>query len=425
MTRTRKTGSTDSMAGRKAISPTPQASDPFDLFETLRAYVGFRKQDSALLASFYRHVKPQMDTIIDDFYARIRANPQAARAITGGPAQVERLKNTLRDWLVRVLRGPHDAEFAQLQSRIGHRHVAVGLQQSYMVAGISVIREHLDRILLKAGPRTAHRSAEIQRAYLRLLDIALALMLETYREDSLKKILLAEQNATSRRLAALGEVAASIAHEIRNPLAGISGAIQVLGQEGNAHGSRRDILDEILREVNRLDGRVNDLLLYARPSTPNREPVRPRELLRSTVRALAGEPRLEKVRVNIRSPGDLPPFPLDPAQIQQVLVNLVLNAAQAMNGTGAIDLLARGLDGGSLEIAVEDSGPGVPPELVHEIFRPFFTTRRDGTGLGLAISRKIVEAHGGSLDVEARRGGGARFFFVLPPHPGEGPDPQE
>jgi signal transduction histidine kinase len=108
-------------------------------------------------------------------------------------------------------------------------------------------------------------------------------------------------------------------------------------------------------------------------------------------------------------------FPVDPALIQQVAVNLILNAAEAIGGTGVVGLETRIVDGGALEIAVQDSGPGVPAELAEEIFRPFFTTRRGGTGLGLAISRKLVESHGGRLRVEPAPGGGARFILVLPP----------
>jgi signal transduction histidine kinase len=253
-----------------------------------------------------------------------------------------------------------------------------------------------------------------------VIDLSLTLMLATYREDSLRQALRAEQHATMKRLAAIGEMAASIAHEIRNPLAGISGAIQVLREEPADGETRVGVLEEVLREIRRLDARINDLLIYARPATPRREPVRPADLLHATVRVLRDDPGLARVRLRFGPMPSLPPFALDAGQIQQVLVNLVLNAAQATAGEGEIRLEARGVSGGGIEISVEDDGPGVPDHLAEEIFRPFFTTRSGGTGLGLAISRKIAEAHGGALDVLPASGGGARFTLRLPALP-EGP----
>jgi signal transduction histidine kinase len=387
--------------------------EAIDLFRRASAYVGFGPEDSRLLAAFHRDVEPQLDAIVEDFYARIEGSPDALKVFTGGAAQIARLKGVLRAWLVRFLEGPQDDEFALLQARIGRTHVAVGLDQWYMVGGLNVFREHLNRILYATHAGRPEHAAATQRAFVKLLDITLALMLETFREDYLRAVLEAEQNATLKRLAMIGEVAASLAHEIRNPLAGISGAIQVL-RDTPLREDRPDILEAVLEEVRRLDGRVNDLLLYARPTTIRRAPVEVGDLLRSTIQMLASDPQMGTVEVEMGSDGPGPVFPLDADAVRQVLVNLVLNAAQALEGQGRIRIEVRHANGGPLEIAVEDSGPGVPPGLAGEIFRPFFTTRRGGTGLGLAISRKIAESHGGTLEVEAGSGGGARFVLTLP-----------
>jgi signal transduction histidine kinase len=395
------------------------ASDPPALFKIAKAYIGFRREDSALLASFYGHAERHVPRIISDFYARIEADPGAARVITGGEAQVEHLKKTLCIWLVRFLKGPHNADFARRQALIGRKHVKVGLQEAYMVVGTNVIRDGLDRVLLKSFSPGSRRATATQRAYTKLLDIVLALMIEAYREDHVKQILQTEQSATMRRLASLGEVAASIAHEVRNPLAGISGAIQVMSDQMKADDPQQRILSDVIREIRRLDERVNDLLLYARPSVLNREMIRPRDVLLTTVGLLSEDPRFEKVDVSLKAPSDLPSFPVDVGQLQQVLMNLVLNSAQAMNGSGWIRLTTRLLNGGALEISVEDSGPGVPEETGEEIFQPFFTTRSGGTGLGLAISRKIVESHGGILYLRSGRRGRAQFVLALPYPPEE------
>ena len=384
------------------------------LARRVRAYVGFTESDSRLLARLHRHAEPHFAAIVDDFYARILKDAGAARVLNG-PAQVDRLRRTLVEWLGRTLRGPHDAEFARLQANIGRRHVQVGLEQSYMISGMHVLRGHLTRLARAAPPRRKAAAEATARAVDRVIDLSLALMLATYREDSLRQALRAEQHATMKRLAAIGEMAASIAHEIRNPLAGISGAIQVLRGEPGGDAARHDVLEDILHDVRRLDSRINDLLLYARPAAPRREAVRPADLLHTTVRVLRDDPALARVRLKVAPMPALPPFLLDAGQIQQVLVNLVLNAAQANRGEGEVRLEARGAGGGAIEISVEDDGPGVPDHLAEEIFRPFFTTRSEGTGLGLAISRKFVEAHGGTLDVRPAAGGGARFILRLPP----------
>lgn len=388
--------------------------DPVALCDRIKSYIGLTAKDSAIVAAAYPSVKPHVPRIIQDFYSRIERDPEASRVLTGGPKQIERLKSTLAIWLERTLMGPHDAEYAILQAAIGTRHVQVGLDQSYMISGMNVFREHLNRLLFPSHPRRSPQTIALHRAIARVLDLSLALMLETYRVDWLRKILQTEQNATFRRLASIGEVAAVIAHEIRNPLAGISGAIQVLGQETPPGEPRRSILKEIEGEIRRLDEKVNDLLAYARPSIPSRELVDPLELIRTTMKLLSEDPLVKKAKITLNGERNLPAFPMDSGQMQQVIVNLVLNALHAIDGAGAVRISAKRIRDGGLELAVEDSGPGVREEIAEAIFRPFFSTRPTGTGLGLAISRKIVESHEGTLHLDRSRRRGARFVITLP-----------
>jgi len=387
------------------------------LFASVKRYVGFKPSDSALLASFHRHVKPRMDEIVEDFYARIEAEPRAMQAIQGGPAQIERLKGTLRAWLSDLLLGPHDGKFARRQALIGNRHVMVGLDQAYSMTGIYVFREHLHKILLEAYPKRTSRRDATQCAVSKVLTVVSCLMLETYRESYVQKVLRAEQNATMKRLAMLGEMAASIAHEIRNPLAGISGAIQVLTSECPADDPKCDVLAEIGKEVQRLNRKVTEMLIFARPASLRLEPSEPREILKLATRLIPADPAFTATRFVVRVEPSLPRVLVDPEQVQQVLLNLVLNAAQAMNGAGRIRLEAADDEDGFVRFAVEDTGPGVAAEIADRIFKPFFTTRPGGTGLGLAISAKIVESHGGTIVLARGRGGSARFVFRLPVAP--------
>jgi len=221
----------------------------------------------------------------------------------------------------------------------------------------------------------------------------------------------------SEKLAALGQLSATIAHEVRNPLAVIRSAAQSLG-EGiagrDAEGERACRF--ITAEIDRLTSVVGSLLAFARPLRLELKPVAVDELFDGALQLAA--PDLTREQVQVARP--VPTAPLrvraDVDLVRQVLVGLLVNAVEAVGQRGAITLDARD-DDGVIAIEVADSGPGVPAELRTRIFEPFFTTRAKGTGLGLPIARQIVEAHGGKLEVGERRGGGARFVVRLPAAP--------
>jgi signal transduction histidine kinase len=384
------------------------------IFEEMKRYVGFTKEDAQALATFRPMALSHLPWVAEQFYARIREHP-AALSVLSGPEQVARLKATLQIWADRLLAGPHDEEYYQLRSRIGRVHVAVGLQQMYMFTAMNVIRESLRQVVFRELEDDEDAKARVLSALHRVLDLDLAIMLESYREEHIARLYRSEQQAALKRLAAVGEVAASLAHEVRNPLAGISGAVEVLRDDLPADSPRREVIKEILGQIRRLDERVRDLLMYSRGVTLRVESIDLAALLRATQGLLAEEPLIRDVSVTVSLPRDLGEHPMDRGQIQEVLINLLRNAAEAMQGTGEIIISARRRDGGALELSVEDTGPGVPAGRREEIFAPFVTTRPQGTGLGLAIARKALEAHGGSLTCEPGSRGGARFVATFPP----------
>jgi len=384
------------------------------IFEEMKRFVGFTNEDARTLSDFRTVAQPHLPWIVEQFYARLFEHP-AAHSVFTGPEQIARLKATLQLWADRLLAGPHDEEYYQLRCRIGRVHVQVGLQQMYMFTAMSVIRESFRQVVFRA---LAHDDREMERvlsALHRILDLDLAIMLETYREEHVARLYRSEQQAALKRLAAIGEVAASLAHEVRNPLAGISGAVEVLRDELDALDPRRDVIKEILAQIRRLDERVRDLLVYSRSVPLRIETVELPELLRATQAFLAEEPLMRDIEVRHSLPPRLGGHPMDRGQMQEVLINLLRNAAEAMHGRGEVMIAAHRRDGGALELTVEDTGPGVPADRRVEIFTPFVTTRPQGTGLGLAIARKTVEAHGGSITCERGRSGGACFVMVLPP----------
>lgn len=218
----------------------------------------------------------------------------------------------------------------------------------------------------------------------------------------------------SEKLAALGQLSASIAHEVRNPLAVIRSAAQSLA-ETRAPGDDEEqrACRFIIAEIDRLTSVVSSLLAFARPLRLEPRPVAVDDLFDAAL-LLAG-PELTRHAVAVARP-DRTAAPLrvraDVDLVRQVLVGLLVNAAEAAGEHGEIRLDARTRDG-VVEIDVADSGPGVPAELESRIFEPFFTTRPRGTGLGLPIARQIVEAHGGKLEVGARRSGGRGACFTV------------
>ncbi|HEX7128042.1 MAG TPA: ATP-binding protein [Thermodesulfobacteriota bacterium] len=215
------------------------------------------------------------------------------------------------------------------------------------------------------------------------------------------------------RLAAVGKLAAGMAHEIRNPLASMSGSVQLLREElVTASREHRRLMDIILRETDRLNELITDFLLFARPGTPRREPVDLAAVIEETA-ALVGTGRERAVELDVRLERPLPMVG-DPRELRQVFWNLVVNAEQAMPRGGRIEVAGRLVAGGSIEVTVKDGGSGIAARDLERIFDPFFTTKPNGTGLGLAIVHRIVQSHGGTIAVASRPDAGTTFTLRLP-----------
>ena len=223
------------------------------------------------------------------------------------------------------------------------------------------------------------------------------------------------------RLAALGEMAAGLAHEIRNPLGAIKGAAQCLDPK-RLPGEDGEFLEVIVEEVNRLNGVVSAFLDYARPLKQNFGATDLNEVVSRTIKLIQNEIP-SGIETSVELAGDLPKVEGDAEQLKQVLINLVQNAIQAMGSApGRIQVVTRRGDrfndlrgrADAVEVRVQDSGPGIPQDQQPHIFVPFFTTKEKGTGLGLAICQRIVKNHGGSISVESSAHEGTAFIIRLP-----------
>jgi two-component system sensor histidine kinase HydH len=377
-------------------------------FESLKQYVGFTDESSAALRDFHPIAEPFFGPIIDDFYDAIEAHPGASAAITGGPAQIERLKQTLVRWLHTMMLGPHDEAYHEMRARIGRVHVRIALPQQFMFTAMDRIRVRLLDVIRE---RLAHNDPrEVQRiatALHQILDLELAIMLETYRED------LVTKNRNAERLATIGQFAASIGHELRNPLGVMESSLFLLRQHlGPDAANARNVakhLDRIGGEITRANKTIRDLLDLARNRPPQKQSVDLRTLVETTS-GLALLPA--NVVVEVTTPTGLV-VDVDAGQFQQVLINLFTNAAQAMSGGGRIWVDGETLASGGTCLRVRDDGPGVPIETRYRIFEALFTTKAKGSGLGLALCRRILEAHGGSIELEPSERG-ATFVLTLP-----------
>jgi two-component system sensor histidine kinase HydH len=219
--------------------------------------------------------------------------------------------------------------------------------------------------------------------------------------------------AQSEKLAALGQLAATVAHEVRNPLGVMRSAAQTLTETLPAGHDAAQASTFIITEIDRLANVVNSLLAFARPLQVDARPIRVGELFDRAVLLVRDELEAKRLQVDRHTGAALPAVQADPDLLSQVLIGLLANAVEAVPPGGAIALDAYGADG-AVQISVADSGPGIAPELRARVFEPFFTTRPRGTGLGLAIARQIIEAHGGRIEAGEATGGGARFIITLP-----------
>jgi signal transduction histidine kinase len=221
------------------------------------------------------------------------------------------------------------------------------------------------------------------------------------------------QMSRAEHFATLGELATGLAHEIRNPLAGIAGVIEIISRDLPGSSPARAVVKDVRQEIARINHIVSDLLQTARPHPPK---VRSGDLNTTVEHAvmLGRQQALGKgIEIVLHKDDSLPPVEHDSDQIHQVMLNLLLNAVQAIDQEGAISVTVKS-QGQSAMIEVADDGRGIPPEHLPNIFRPFYTTKGDGTGLGLSLARRIVEDHQGRIDVRSAVGRGTTFTVVLP-----------
>lgn len=233
------------------------------------------------------------------------------------------------------------------------------------------------------------------------------------RSRRLLEEMYADRMVRADRFAAVGEMATGLAHEIKNPLAGLSGAMELLAED-LAGSPQAEVVGEMQHQVTRLTQTMESLLRFARPPRPQMRSLDVNATLENVL-FLVKQQRTDAPIAIERECGEIPTVYGDPAQIEQVFLNLCLNACQAMSAKGGTLRVRSAFRERRVLVEIADSGPGIPPEIQPHLFTPFFTTRRDGNGLGLATSARIVVEHHGRIDFDCPPGGGTVFTITLPP----------
>ncbi len=377
---------------------------PETVFEELKRYIRFGPEDERALHSLHAAAAPRFDAVTAAFYDRILAHDEARKALVGGESQVGHLKITLRAWLDTLLSGPWDEAYWTRRTAIGRVHVRIGLPQHYMFGAMNVVRGELAAIAYDRFHRDPAELQQVRNALGKVLDLELAVMLHTYRDD-----LLAQQ-ARVERLSTFGQLVGSIGHDLRNPLGVIETSLFIL--RGRAGEDPRVVkhLDRIGEQLGVANGIITNLLDMIRNRPLAKEPVRIADVVAGATGAVK---RPEGVSLALDGLEALPAVDGDPVQLRQVFVHLLENAVYAASPRGEVAVRGRRVDG-AIELDVEDTGPGVDAATQRRLFEPLITTKERGIGLGLALVKRIAERHAGSVSYSDRPGGGARFTVRLP-----------
>ncbi len=373
------------------------------LLEEFKRYVQFDERDERSLRSLHAVAAPRFAGIAEVFYERILDHDEARRALTGGESQVGHLKVTLQGWLGTLLQGPWDEAYFAARCRIGRVHVRIALPQHYMFAAMNVVRRELNQIIDETCRDRAEELAAARRAVGKILDLELAIMLHTYRED-----LLAQQ-ARIERLSTFGQLVGSIGHDLRNPLSVIETSLYILRQRIGDDEKVKRHAERIADQVKIANSIISNLLDMIRDRPLHRERVHLERIIGAAADSVV---RPQEVSLALEGLAALPVVEGDAGQLRQVFVNLLENAVHAASPRGAVRIRGWSHEGG-VSVAVEDTGKGVDAATGRRLFEPLVTTKEKGIGLGLALVKRIVERHGGAVIYEPRPEGGARFTIRL------------
>ncbi len=341
--------------------------------------------------------------VVDERIDLATARPLLDRLLRDGTAVTEQLERDATD----------ARERGEIREAVEHTEAAALMRrmQASVAIVIGVNAGSIEGILFLGDARIAEPFSAEEVQILREIAAQISLVLENSQ---------GHQRITERdRLAAMGEMAAGLAHEIRNPLGSIKAAVQLLQPDAKAGTTEQEYLGIIAEEVERLDRVVRSFLDYAKPGRGEAELIDVRESVSKTLRFMKADLPAE-ITVDLQLDERVPLVRVDPAHLRQVVLNMVRNAVEAMDGKGKIAVIVQRKGGAQefAEIVLRDNGPGIDKSLIPKLFTPFVTTKAHGTGLGLAISQRLIAGAGGRIELRTQVGRGTTFVIALP---GEAP----
>ena len=376
----------------------------FQRYQELQQYVGWTENDARTVHALSGLMEPHLLPLIDDFYAEIERHPDARKVITGGTEQIKRLKGTLVQWLRELFAGRYDQAYVLRRWRVGLRHVEIGLDQVFTNVALSRLRTGLVGALGSSWQGDRNGLVAVIQSLNKLLDLDLAKIEDAYQAEHLA------QQQRGERLAAIGQVAGGIAHELRNPLNVVKTSVYYLLNAKNPTAVKQaEHLTRIERHVTLADGVITALSSFAKLPVPNLQPF---PIVQCVQEALETNPAPENVQVTLDCPLSLPHVLGDINQLRIVFANLIRNAREAMPQGGSLSIKGQ-LVNDAVEVAVTDSGVGISSDDIHRIMEPLYSTKARGLGLGLAIARAILDKNKGSMRLTSEVGKGTSFRVRL------------
>ena len=374
-----------------------------ELLAELFAYAGFTEVDQARLQALHPILKPHLRGVAEKFYAAVQASPSAAAVLTG-PEQVERLHVTLVDWMSSGLLGTYDEPFYEKRSRIGRRHVAIGLRQEHMFTAMNVVRGAYHGLIEQLC--LPNEAWAIARSVDKLLDVELAIMARHYHLDSREKLVARESQIQTDRLVAMRTMSAGLAHEVRNPLHSARLQLELLERRLRRSGDDPSLQGPRMlaqKEIERVTVLLNDFLTFARPAELNAHEHDVAELVRNVVELERASAEPRGIELALVAPPSLVAT-VDKPKLHQVMLNLVRNAIEAAAPGGHVSVELTAGDA-RFDVRVIDDGSGIPDDIQSRIYEPFFSTKEGGTGLGMSIVHSLVALHGGSIALTSTAAG--------------------
>jgi signal transduction histidine kinase len=392
-----------SMTTDQQNPPEPDISA--ESFERRKKFCRFTDADSALLSELSEVFARHSDEVVDRFYSHLMDFEELRPLLANGDS-IARLKGLQAKYLESLAAGDYGPEYAKNRLQIGRKHNEIGLDPEWYMGTYGLYLELLFPLIHERYGDDVRGAVQASSALAKLMILDMQLVLDAYYGIRQKQAV-----QRSEQLAAVGELAASIAHEVRNPLAGMKGALEVLRKGLDA--ADQEIADELVAQVERLEHLVRDLLTYARPRALNRQPLDVHELLDRLLRLHKEQCDAQSVTVQRVYEPESGHVTADQQQMEQIFLNLIHNSLQAMLEGGKLTVITRAANS-CIEISFEDTGKGIPAVDLPRVHQPFFTTKHRGSGLGLPIVKKIAEAHGGSLRLASEVDRGTSATIVIP-----------